>query len=51
MKNDATLLLRLPTELKDAIEAQAATLDRSASWLIRNCMEVYLQSVKEKKDA
>ncbi len=47
MKNETTLLIRLPAELKDAINAQAAVLDRSASWLVRNALTVYLGSLKE----
>ncbi len=50
MKNDTQLLLKMPSELREAIEAQAKVLDRSASWLIRNTMQVYLQSVKEARD-
>lgn len=51
MKLEETLRLRLPAETKSLLEQQAATMDRSVGWLVRNILEVYAQKLKEKGDA
>lgn len=51
MKLEETLRLRVPAETKNLLEEQAASLDRSVGWLVRNILEVYAKELKEKKDA
>lgn len=51
MKLEETLRLRVPAEVKETLETQAASLDRSVGWLVRQILEVYVKDLKEKDDA
>lgn len=51
MKLEKILHLRIPAEVKETLEAQAAEMDRSVGWLVRNILQVYVDGRKEEKNA